>query len=65
VVDDVPSSEDLSLQAAADLYRKPGLDRDGYMEIAEKWRPYRMWAVVLLRVGWNRERGPRSYRQGN
>ena len=40
VVDDVPSSEELSLQAAADLYEKPGLDRDGYMEIAEKWRPY-------------------------
>jgi DNA-3-methyladenine glycosylase II len=63
VVDDVPSSEELSLQAAAELYGKPGLDRDGYMEIADKWRPYRMWAVVLLRVGWNRERGPRSYRQ--
>ncbi|MEP7379432.1 MAG: DNA-3-methyladenine glycosylase 2 family protein [Chloroflexota bacterium] len=63
VVDDVPSSEDLSLQAVADLYERPGLDSAGLLEIAEAWRPYRMWAVVLLRMGWNRERGPRSYRQ--
>jgi hypothetical protein len=63
VADDVPSSEEMSLQAAADLYDKPGLDRAGYLELAEKWRPYRMWAVLLLRVGWNRERGTRSYRQ--
>ncbi|MEP7360596.1 MAG: DNA-3-methyladenine glycosylase 2 family protein [Chloroflexota bacterium] len=63
VADDVPESEPLSLQAAADLYERPGLDRAGFLEIAESWRPYRMWAVVLLRVGWNRESGPRSYRQ--
>lgn len=63
VVDAIPSSEDLSLQAAADLYGRPGLDRAGVLEIAEVWRPYRMWAVVLLRMGWNRERGPRSYRK--
>lgn len=63
VADDIPESEALSLQAAADLYSRPGLDRAGYLEIAENWRPYRMWAVVLLRVGWNRERGKRSYRQ--
>ena len=62
VADEIPETEELSLQAAADLYDKPGLDRDGYMEIAEKWRPYRMWAVVLLRVGWNRERGARYSR---
>lgn len=63
VADDVPESESLSLQAAADLYDRPGLDRAGYLELAENWRPYRMWAVVLLRVGWNREFGKRSYRQ--
>jgi DNA-3-methyladenine glycosylase II len=63
VVDDIPESEELSVQAAADLYERPGLDRAGFLEIAEAWRPYRMWAVVLLRVGWNRERGKRSYRQ--
>ena len=63
VADDIPESEALSLQAAADLYERPGLDRAGYMELAENWRPYRMWAVVLLRVGWSRERRRRSYRQ--
>ncbi|HUP83801.1 MAG TPA: DNA-3-methyladenine glycosylase 2 family protein [Candidatus Limnocylindria bacterium] len=63
MVDAIPSSEDLSLQAAADLYTRPGLDRAGFLELAENWRPYRMWAVVLLRMGWNREGGPRSYRQ--
>ncbi|MEO8625112.1 MAG: DNA-3-methyladenine glycosylase 2 family protein [Candidatus Limnocylindrales bacterium] len=63
VVDDVPSSEDLSLQAAADLYERPGLDRPGFLEIAEAWRPYRTWAVVLLRVGWSGSRGALSYRQ--
>jgi DNA-3-methyladenine glycosylase II len=31
--------------------------------VAEAWRPYRMWATVLLRMGWNREFGARSYRQ--
>lgn len=63
VADDVPESEALSLQAAADLYDRPGLDRAGYLEIAENWRPYRMWAVVLLRIGWSRSRGKLSYRQ--
>jgi DNA-3-methyladenine glycosylase II len=63
VTDEIPETEELSLKAAADLYSRPGLDRAAYMEIAESWRPYRMWAVVLLRVGWNREFGKRSYRQ--
>ena len=63
VVDDIPENEELSLKAAADLYERPGLDRATYLDLAETWRPYRMWAVVLLRVGWNRERGKRSYRQ--
>ena len=42
-----------------------GLRLDARMiEIAEGWRPYRMWAVVLLRVGWTRARGPAtSYRR--
>ncbi|MEA2677022.1 MAG: DNA-3-methyladenine glycosylase [Chloroflexota bacterium] len=64
VIDEVPESDDLSLRAAADLYERPGLDRTAFLELAEMWRPYRMWAIVLLRMGWNRERGKRSYRQG-
>lgn len=61
LVDELPS-EEMSLRAAADLYGRPGLYRAAFEELAEKWRPYRMWAVVLLRTAWNREE-PRSYRQ--
>jgi DNA-3-methyladenine glycosylase II len=62
VVDDLPSSEEVSLTASRELYGKPDLDRAGFEQLAEAWRPYRMWATVLLRVGWNREFGPRSHR---
>ena len=32
--------------------------------LADAWRPYRMWAVVLLRMGWTRAQGPNvSYRR--
>ena len=32
--------------------------------IAEAWRPYRMWAVVLLRSAWTRAQGGNvSYRR--
>jgi DNA-3-methyladenine glycosylase II len=63
VVDELPSSEPVSLRAAEQLYEHPGLTRSDFEEIAEAWRPFRMWATVLLRVGWNRELGPHSYRQ--
>ncbi len=63
VADELPGTDDLSLRAAADLYERPGLDRDGFVALAESWRPYRMWAVVLLRVGWNRSGRSRSYRR--
>ena len=64
VVDELPSSEEASLSAARELYGRPDLDRAGFGRIADAWRPFRMWATVLLRMGWNREAGPRSYRQG-
>jgi hypothetical protein len=38
------------------------LDDAGWAEITDRWRPYRMWATVLLRVGWERARPGRSYR---
>jgi DNA-3-methyladenine glycosylase II len=63
IVDELPSSEDVSFRAAAEMYDRPGLTRDDYVGIAQAWRPYRMWATVLLRVGWNREFGSHSYRQ--
>jgi DNA-3-methyladenine glycosylase II len=63
VVDELPENDELTLRAAADLYDRPGLTRADYEVLADTWRPYRMWAVVLLRVGWNREMGRKSYRQ--
>ena len=63
VVDELPSSEPVSLRAAEQLYERKGLSRSDFEELAEAWRPFRTWATVLLRVGWNRESGPHSYRQ--
>jgi DNA-3-methyladenine glycosylase II len=63
VVDELPSSEEASVMAAREMYDRPDLDRAGLVALADGWRPYRMWATVLLRMGWNREKGPRSYRQ--
>jgi len=63
VVDELPSSEEASLMAAREMYERPDLDRAGLVELAEAWRPFRMWATVLLRMSWNRATGPRGYRR--
>ena len=63
VADELPSNDDLSVRAASDMYGRPDMTRADYVAPAEVWRPYRMWATVLLRMGWNREYGSRSYRQ--
>lgn len=56
VADELPVNEEMSLSAAAALYGRERVDRAELETLAEAWRPYRMWAVVLLRVGWNRSR---------
>ena len=63
VADELPSNDDLSVRAASEIYGRPEMTRADYVALAEGWRPYRMWATVLLRMGWNREFGSRSYRQ--
>jgi DNA-3-methyladenine glycosylase II len=63
VADELPSNDDLSVRAASEMYGRPDMTRADYIALAEGWRPYRMWATVLLRMGWNREFGSRSYRQ--
>lgn len=63
VADELPTAERLSLEAAAGLYGRE-FDQSAFEQFAEAWRPYRMWAVVLLRVGWGRSVPPRSYRSG-
>jgi DNA-3-methyladenine glycosylase II len=63
VADELPTSERLSLEAASALYGRE-VDQHAFEQLAEAWRPYRMWAVVLLRVGWGRSVPQRSYRSG-
>ena len=64
VVDELPASEGMTMQAVGALYHRPNLDAAGLAALAENWRPYRTWAVVLLRVAWGRSSGPTSYRSG-
>ncbi len=71
VADDLPAADPRTAEAVGELYELGGpADRPTLERIAEAWRPYRMWGVVLVRVGWNRQ-APRtdsptrrSYRRG-
>jgi DNA-3-methyladenine glycosylase II len=54
MANELPVNEEMTLHAAAALYRREHLDRADLEALAEAWRPYRTWAVVLLRVGWSR-----------
>jgi DNA-3-methyladenine glycosylase II len=63
VVDELPA-DPLSRDVIGELYELGGpADDKALAEITERWRPYRMWATVLLRVGWERSRPGRSYRR--
>jgi DNA-3-methyladenine glycosylase II len=62
MADELPENEEASLRAAAALYDRPSMDREGFEALADAWRPYRMWAVVLLRVAWNRSSPGGSFR---
>jgi len=62
MADELPENEEASVRAAAALYERPSVDRESFAKLADAWRPYRMWAVVLLRVAWNRSTPGRSYR---
>lgn len=66
VADALPMSDDISRTAVQWAY---GLDTSPddatWAGIADGWRPYRMWATVLLHMAWRREQsGTPSYRQG-
>jgi DNA-3-methyladenine glycosylase II len=59
--DDALSDDVLASMYADDIAR--GTTR---AEIVERWVPYRMWATVLLRVGWGRGVGTgRTYRRSD
>lgn len=65
VVDGVPASDELGQTVIRDLYELEAVTAADVARISDVWRPYRMWAVVLLRMGWTRGQGAKvSYRRG-
>jgi len=64
VADGLPGADELGGTVVKDLYGLETVTPDDVRRIAEAWRPYRMWAVVLLRMAWTRAQGPNvSYRR--
>jgi DNA-3-methyladenine glycosylase II len=64
VADGLPGSDELGQSVIKDLYGTDEVTAADVERIAQAWRPYRMWAVVLLRMGWTRAQGPNvSYRR--
>jgi DNA-3-methyladenine glycosylase II len=66
VADAVPMVDEISRTAVAALYGLPEpLDDQTWTRISDVWRPYRMWATVLIHMAWRRAQPSRpSYRQG-
>jgi DNA-3-methyladenine glycosylase II len=66
LADSLPLGDGISREAVRHFYDVPGaLDDETWRSIAEPWRPYRMWATVLLHMAWRREQpATPSYRQG-
>ncbi|MEO7118944.1 MAG: DNA-3-methyladenine glycosylase 2 family protein [Candidatus Limnocylindrales bacterium] len=66
VADAIPATDEISRNAVQWAYelREPP-DDASWARISDGWRPYRMWASVLLHLAWRRDQptGP-SYRQG-
>jgi DNA-3-methyladenine glycosylase II len=63
IVDELPS-DPMTAEAIGDFYGLPSpLDAATWHRITDGWRPYRMWATVLLRVGMERARPGLSYRR--
>jgi DNA-3-methyladenine glycosylase II len=65
VADAVPMVDEISRTAVASIYGLPApLDDATWTRISDVWRPYRMWATVLLHVAWRRSQASTpSYRQ--
>ena len=65
VADGLPGSDDLGKTVIKELYGLEDATADDVERISEVWRPYRMWAVELLRMAWTRAQGANvSYRRG-
>jgi DNA-3-methyladenine glycosylase II len=64
IVDGIPASDELGQSVIRDLYGLATVTPADVTRISDAWRPYRMWAVVLLRMGWTRGQGAKvSYRR--
>ncbi len=64
IADGLPGSDDLAREVVGDLYGLDGVTGADVERMAEAWRPFRMWAVVLLRMAWTRRQGAgASYRR--
>jgi DNA-3-methyladenine glycosylase II len=56
VADMVTLADRISRDAVRHFYGLAEVpDDEAWLEIAEAWRPYRMWATVLLHLAWRRE----------
>ncbi len=66
VADAIPLGDRISREAVAHFYELgDAISDEHWLALAEAWRPYRMWASVLLHMAWRREAPDRpSYRQG-
>jgi DNA-3-methyladenine glycosylase II len=65
VADALPTGDEISRTAVAWAYGLPEAPDDAqWTTISDAWRPYRMWATVLLHMAWRREQpSTPSYRQ--
>jgi DNA-3-methyladenine glycosylase II len=62
---DEVSDDEVTAQAVQHAYSLPEPpDRAAIVQIAEPWRPYRAWAMVLLHMWLRREGGPSFQRPG-
>jgi DNA-3-methyladenine glycosylase II len=66
LADALPLTDEISRNAVAATYGLPEPpDDETWTRISDGWRPYRMWATVLLHMAWRRDQpDPPSYRQG-
>ena len=64
VADGIPGADEIGREVVRDLYGIADAGAAEVLRLGEAWRPFRMWAVVLLRVAWGRRQtGPVSYRR--
>ena len=63
--DTIPTEDTISREAVRHFYKLDAAPTDAqWLEISDQWRPFRMWATVLLHMGWRREQPETpSYRQ--